>query len=81
MVWVPLLSIALYVLAWVARSALWLPPVRRMVTSRQGGMPLDVNIAGAFLTGLVWVVLCSGSYLLFDVRIPEERLRVTVRII
>jgi hypothetical protein len=79
--WLPVLSAAVYALAWTLRAVLWFVPAGRRAKGRWKDMPVTPREAGALLTQLAWVVLCSGSYVLFDVRVPEEHLSVSVRMV
>lgn len=76
--WVPLLSIGLYLLAWLASLVLPLVPERRLGA---GPLPMSKQAMARALRRLAWVVLCSGSYTLVDMRVPEERVQVKVRLI
>jgi hypothetical protein len=78
-VWVPILSIAVYALAWAARAALRFVPSGRLTRQVGAGVSADPARIGGLLTGAAWLLLCSGSYVLLDLAVPEERLSVKVR--
>ena len=78
--WVPLLSVGVYVAAWCARVVLGFVPKRKLRARMREGMPIDPAQMGPMLTRLAWVVLCSGSYTLVDVVVEEERGEVGVQI-
>lgn len=54
------------------------PRLRQQLGER---FPVELHSIGALLTKSTWVLLCSGSYVLFDVAVPEERLRVRIRLV
>ena len=70
--WVPLLSVGVYVAAWCARVALGFVPKRKLRERMGENMPVDPARLGPLLTRLAWAVLCSGSYTLVDVVVKEE---------
>jgi hypothetical protein len=75
------LSALVLAVAWGLRVALRLAP-GKLLDGRLGhDVQLDPRRVGAMLTEGAWVLLCSGSYVLFDVEVPEERLRFSVRLI
>lgn len=78
--WVPFLSVGLYLLAWLARAALWFVPARKLREQAGRDMPVDVRQLGPFLTRMAWVALCSGSYTLLEADVQEGGERVQVRI-
>jgi hypothetical protein len=80
--WVPFLSVGLYVLAWLARAMLWFVPERRLRERAGRGLPPDVKRYGALLTRMAWILLFSGSYTLVeaDVRDGEERVGVRINV-
>jgi hypothetical protein len=79
--WLPILSLAVYILAWGMRAALWFVPPRRLSDRVGERLPVEPHRIGRFLTGVAWSLLCSGSYVLCDVAIPEERLAVKIRFV
>jgi hypothetical protein len=78
MVWLPFLSAAVYALAWGLRVALWFVPASTLAGRLEEKFSVETRRLGGFITGMAWTLLCSGSYVLFDVAIPEERLGVKV---
>ena len=81
--WVPFLSVGVYVAAWCMRVALGFVPKRKLRERLGGNMPIDPARLGPLLTQLAWVMLCSGSYTLVDVVVEEggEGLGVRIRLI
>lgn len=80
LLWVPFLSIGLYLLAWLVRAALWVVPAKKLRERSGQNVPVDVRRLGPLLTRLAWVVLWSGSYTLADLHVQERRERVAVRV-
>ena len=78
--WVPLLSVGVYVAAWCMRVVLGFVPKRKLRERMGGKTPVDPATLGPLLTKLTWVVLCSGSYTLVDVVVEEGGEEVGVRI-
>ena len=78
--WVPFLSVGVYVAAWCARVALAFVPKRILREQMGEGVRIAPHMLGPMLTGLAWVVVCSGSYTLVDVAVEEEEGEVGVRI-
>ena len=81
LLWLPVLSAAVYALAWGMRVALWFVPARRLSDRMGEQLPIEPRRIGRSMTGMVWTLLCSGSYVLIDVVIPQERLGVKVRVL
>ena len=81
--WVPFLSVGVYVAAWCMRVALWFVPKRKLRERLGGKMPVEPGRLGPLLTKLARVVLCSGSYTLVDVTVEEgeEKFGMRVRLI
>lgn len=80
-VWLPVPSLLIYLGAWAVRIGLWVAP-RRMLRKRDlRELPVDARQMGRMVTKLTWALLCSGSYVLVDVRIPNDRVRVRIRLI
>ena len=74
-------SLLVYLAAWAVRIGLWVAP-RRMLRKRElRELPVDARQMGRTVTKLTWALLCSGSYVLIDARIPNDRLRVRIRLI
>ena len=74
-------SVLVYAAAWAARVCLNLAPRQAL---REGGareLPVEVRKVGKFLAKAAWVLLCSGSYVLCDVVVPEEKVRVRITLI
>ena len=78
--WVPFLSVAVYVTAWCMRVVLGFVPKRNLRERMGENMPIDPARLGPLLTQLAWVMLCSGSYTLVDVIVEEGRDEIGVRI-
>ena len=80
-IWLPIPSLMLYVAAWVVRAAsgvVW----KRWASARPAAAAgVDRKLVGRALTRAAWVLLCSGSYVLCDVRVPGKRLRVRIRVV
>ena len=74
-------SALVYAGAWVARACLNVAP--RQAVRGGGGreLPVDARTLGRYLVKFAGVLLCSGSYVLCDVRVPEERLRLRIRLV
>jgi len=80
-IWLPIPSLLIYVAAWAVRIGLRVAP-RRMLRKRDlRELPVDARQVGRMVTKLTWALLCSGSYVLVDVRIPNDRVRVRIRLI
>ena len=74
-------SLLIYLGAWAVRIGLRVAP-RRMLRKRGlKELPVDARQVGRMGTKLAWALLCSGSYVLLDVRIPNDRVRVRIRLI
>lgn len=80
LLWVPFLSIGLYLLAWLARAALRIVPAKKLRQQSRQTMPVDVRELGPLLTRLAWVALWSGSYTLAEAYVQDGRERVAVRV-
>ncbi len=70
-------SALVYAGAWVARACLNL-------ALREGGareLPVEARTLGRYLVKFAGVLLCSGSYVLCDVAVPAEKVRVRITVI
>jgi hypothetical protein len=74
-------SALVYAAAWVARACLNLVPRHAL---REGGareLPVEARKLGRYLVKFAGVLLCSGSYVLCDVAVPAEKVRVRISLI
>jgi hypothetical protein len=74
-------SALLYAAACVVALGLNLAP--RKVLQGRGALdvPMDVRHLGRRVVEFASALLCSGSYVLCDVRVPAERLKVRITLI
>jgi len=77
---VPLLSVGVYLLAWCLRVGVRFVPTKKLKEQRPE-IPIDPRTLGPLVTKAAWVLLCSGSYTLVDVKVVEEGVGVRVRLI
>jgi hypothetical protein len=77
-IWLPIPSLLLYLMAWGVRIALWFVPKRVLEKKTGQPLPIDVKHMGRALTRLAWIALCSGPYVMCDVSVPKEGVRVKV---
>jgi hypothetical protein len=78
-IWLPVPSLFLLAVVLVAGACIKFIPEGRL--RRWGRFPLDRARLARGLRGVGWAVLCSGSYVLVEARVPAERLAVKVRLI
>ena len=74
-------SALVYAGAWLVRLGINLAPRQSL---QQGGVrevPVDLGKVGEFVVKAASVLLCSGSYVLCDVSVPSERVRVRITVI
>ena len=76
--WLPIPSLSLYLLAWTARVALWFVPKRVLKKRGRRPIPVDLKTIGRAITRLARVLLCSGPYVLCDVYVKSDGVRVKV---
>ncbi len=76
--WLPIPSLLLYLTAWGVRVALWFVPKRVLEKKSGQSLPVEVKRIGRALTRLAWITLCSGPYVLCDVAVPKEGVRVRI---
>jgi len=77
--WLPLPSALVY--AAVAVASVCVRWVSRPKLKPPGKMPIEPRLLARGLRKMAWVALCSGSYVLVDVSVPSERVKVKVRLI
>jgi hypothetical protein len=77
----PIPSLLVYLAAWGVRIGLWVAPRRMLRKPELRELPVDARQMGRMVTKLTSALLCSGSYVLVDVRIPNDRVRVRIRLI
>jgi len=74
-------SALVYAGAWVARACLNVVPRQAL---REGGareLPVEARKLGRYLVKFAGVLLCSGSYVLLDVRVLGAQLGMRIRVI
>ena len=77
--WLPIPSVVVYLAAWVVK--VWLASGRRRPGEEEGKSGIDVRRMAPHVTKLAWALLWSGSYVLCDVKVPEEGVRVKISVI
>ena len=81
-IWLPLLSLPLWALTVLAGLVVCFLPRRVLERRAQGNrLPVSPVRLGFSLMRLANVMLWSGSFVLCDVRIPGEGVRVRIRMI
>jgi len=74
-------SALVYAAAWVVRAFLNLAPRQALQGPGARDLPVDVRKLGRHVVDLASVLLCSGSYVLCDVRVPAEKVKVRITLI
>ena len=74
-------SALVYAAAWVARVCLNLAPRQALWEGGARELPVEARTLGRYLVKFAGVLLCSGSYVLCDVAVPAEKVRVRIRLV
>jgi hypothetical protein len=78
-IWLPVPSISLWGLTVLAGCVLCCVPAS--VLEKHAGQPIPIPPyrMGLSLISMAWILLWSGSFVLCDVRVPNDGVRVTIR--
>ena len=74
-------SALVYAAAWAARACLNLAPRQALRAGGARELPVEARTLGRYVVKFAGVLLCSGSYVLCDVAVPAEKVRVRIRLV
>jgi len=78
-IWLPVPSISLWGLTVLAGCVVCCLPASLLERHAKQPIPVSPYRLGRSLVSMAWILLWSGSFVLCDVRVPDEGVRVTIR--
>jgi len=74
-------TVLVYAAAWLVGACLNLAPQQALRRHGARDLPVDVRDLGRRVVEFASALLCSGSYVLCDVRLPAEKVKVRITLI